>query len=322
MSRSSLARLRTWGLGVCIPVIVLACGASAATTPTGTPLLPSQEITKPSAGAATLPGSNPAPAAGTVPTLPAPAVATRPPAQPVFTLAVLVDTRAEPVSREQAQAVINEAGRHLRELVPVDLVMTDFVEDGSGGATTEMVQRYLVGHAGALPNGVVIFSAGDNGRAKLNGGYAYAVPGPAGYRNTFASAVIGSSQIYVAVVHFSQKYMPCGYGGKDTVQSHTASAGECGNHPGTACVEQNGYSMCSSAVGTLYMSTPTYFVSSTILHELLHLFAPNGDMDNYSTPECTARMGYPAGFYDLQEAQYHSDLCPNVYDDFVKAYQP
>ena len=80
--------------------------------------------------------------------------------------------------------------------------------------------------------------------------------------------------------------------------------------------------MCANAVGNLYMSTPTYFVSSTIIHELLHPFAPGGDQDHYSTPECNSRMGYPAGFFDLQESEYYNGLCPFVYENFVNSYQP
>jgi hypothetical protein len=242
--------------------------------------------------------------------------------EPIFTVAVLVDTRSQQVTREQAQAVINEAGMQLRALVPVIMVMTDFVEDGGGGSTTEMLQRYMIAHTTALPNGVVIFSFGDGGRAKLNGGYGYTAPAPAGYRNPFVSPLVGNNHIYVAVVDYGFKYMACGYGGSDSVKSATALSGECSDQPGTACVQQNGYSMCASAIGHLYMSTPTYFVSSTIVHALLQPFAPGGAQDDYSTPQCTARMGYPAGFHDLQESQYHIDLCPFVYDDFLKSYQP
>ena len=245
-----------------------------------------------------------------------------PPGEPVFTVAVLVDTRSEQVTREQAQAVINEAGMHLRALVPVIMVMTDFVEDGGGGSTTETLQHYMVSRASALPNGVVIFSFGDGERAKLHGGYGYTAPTPTGYRNAFVSPLVGNGHIYVAVVDYGFKYMACGYGGSDLLKSASALGGECGNHPGTACVQQNGYSMCASAIGHLYMSTPTYFVSSIIVHNLLQPFAPGGEQDNYDTPECTARMGYPAGFHDLQESQYHNDLCPFVYDDFLKSYQP
>ncbi len=245
-----------------------------------------------------------------------------PPGEPVFTVGVVVDTRTETVTREQAQAVMNEAGMHLRTLVPVIMVMTDFVQDGGGGSSTEMLQRYMIAPGKALPNAVVIFSFGDGGQAKQTGGYAYSVPAPGGYRNPFVSPLVGDSQIYVAVIDYGYKYMACGYGGSDSVRSATAIGGECGNRPGTACVQQNGYSMCSNAVGHLYMSSPTYFAASRIVHELLQPFAVNGAQDDYSTPECTSRMGYPAGFHDLQESQYHNDLCPFVYDEFLKSYRP
>ena len=107
--------------------------------------------------------------------------------------------------------------------------------------------------------------------------------------------------MYVAVVHFGHKYAACGYGSSETVQSGTALDGECRNQPGMACAQHNGYSMCSDSVPHLYASTPTYFVSSTIVHELLHPFSPGGDLDHYNTPECNTRMGYPPQFFDLQE---------------------
>lgn len=244
------------------------------------------------------------------------------PREPVFSVGVVVDTRTEAVTRDQALALVNEAAAHLKALVPVTMVMADFVEDAGGGATTEMLQRYMLGHTGALPNGVVILSSGDQERAKVNGSYGYAAAAPEGYRNSFVSPLAGNKQIYVAVIDYSYRYMPCGYGGSGEIKSLTAYGGECENHTGVACVQQNGYSTCSNAVGRLYMSTPTYFAASMIVHELLQPFAPGGSQDDYSTPECTARMGYPAGFRDLQEAQYHNDLCPFVYEDFLKSYQP
>lgn len=244
------------------------------------------------------------------------------PSEPIFTVGVVVDTRSQAVTRDQAQALINEAGGHLKALIPVLMVMTDYVEDGSGGATTDILQRYIVAHESSLPDGIVILSFGDQDQAKISGGYNYTAPAPEGYRNRFVSPLTGSARIYVAVIDYGYRYMACGYGGENTVRSSSSLDGECGNHPGTACVQQNGYSMCASAVGHLYMSGPTYYAASKIIHELLQPFAPGGAQDDYSTPQCTAFMGYPAGFHDLQEAQYHNDLCPLVYDNFLKGYKP
>jgi hypothetical protein len=235
-----------------------------------------------------------------------------------LSVAVIVDTGSEAVTREQAQGVAQEANKLLRQLTPFGLEITDFVED-KGGSTNDMASRFIASQA-ALPDGIVIFSFGDGNQAKLYGGYSYALDAPHDFRNSFVSPVAGGGQIYVAVVHFSHKYAACGYGGSETVQGTHSLDGECRNQPGTACVQQNGYSMCANAIGNLYMSTPTYFPASTIIHELLHPFAPGGDKDHYGTPECNARMGYPAGFFDLQESQYHNDLCPDIYQHFVDGY--
>ncbi len=239
-----------------------------------------------------------------------------------FKVAVIVDTLSEPVTLEQSQGVFNEANGLIQPFVKVNLEMVDFVQDGSGGATKDMAARYLASHPAERVNGLLIFSFGDGGQAKLQDGYGYALPGPAGFRNSFVSPVAGTEQIYVAVVRFGRKYMPCGYRGTDVQQSAAAIGDECRAKPGTACVQKNGYSMCSDATGNLYASTPTHFVASTIIHEFLHLFSPGGDKDNYATPACNARMGYPTGFFDMQESQYYNGICPFVYDEFQASYQP
>jgi hypothetical protein len=237
-----------------------------------------------------------------------------------FKVAVIVDPLSEPVAHEQAQSLFDEASKLIQPFVPIGLEMVDFVEDGSGGATKDMAGRYLASHSKTQVNGILIFSFGDSGQAKLHDGYGYAIP--AGTRNAFVSPVGGANQIYIAVVRFELRYMACGYGGKDTVQSTTAIDGECRNKPGTACVQNNGYSMCANAVGNLYTSPPNHFVASTIIHTFLHSFSPGGDKDDYATPECNARMGYPSGFFDLQESQYYNGICPFVYENFEASYHP
>jgi hypothetical protein len=239
-----------------------------------------------------------------------------------FKVAVVVDTLSEPVRREQAQSIFEEASRLIQPFVPISFEMIDFVEDSAGGTTADMANRYVASHSAALPNGILIFSFGDGGQAKLHDGYGFTFPAPAGYRNTYVSPVAGEGHIYVAVVRFGLKYMACGYGGTDAVQSATSIGGECRDRSGTACVQNNGYSMCSDAVRSLYATTPTHFVTSTMIHEFLHLFSPGGDKDNYATPECNARMGYPDGFFDLQESQYYNGTCPFVYEVFAASYHP
>jgi hypothetical protein len=291
---------------------IVACIGSASPTPITLPTFLPQ--TQPEAAA---------PAGETaVPASQAAAASTQPSSSSAFAVAVIVDGLSDPASRAQAQAVIDEASRLLLELTPFGIEMVDFVEDAGGGSTNDMVSRYVASHATALPSGIVVFSFGDNGQAKASGAYSYGVAAPVGFQNSFVSPVLGANHIYVAVVDFSQKYAPCGYGGSETAHSSTSLDGECHNQAGKACVQQNGRSICADAARTLYNSTPTYYLSSTIVHQLLHPFAPGGDQDHFSTPECNARMGYPPEFFDLQESQYYNDLCPFVYEYFAGPRQP
>lgn len=300
-----------------LPVLILAL-AACTTAGTPTPSVPATPTSLfPEAPSSTplptmpVPGGSPLPAT----TLPAPA-------GPEFTVAVIVDSTTEQVTREQAGAAVDQASGFLREFAPYGLRMVDFVSDGLGGSTADMAGRFINLRSALPPDGIVIFSTGDQGQAKVSGGYGYSIPSAAGFKSRFVSSAAGEGQIYIAVVDYGYKYMACGYGGSDAVMSSLSLAGECRGQTGIPCVQGNGYSMCSNAVGTLYSSTPTYAVSSMIVHGLLHNFGPNGDQDHYATPQCNARMGYPAAFFDLQESEYYNGLCPFVYEEFTKSYRP
>lgn len=260
----------------------------------------------------------------TVSTVDSASVTTSTPAQvqQAFQVAVLVDSTTETVSPDQVRSVMADAGKNFLDLTGFSWVLTESVTDDSGGSTTEMINRYIQSHASSLPDGILIFSYGDNGQAKLTGGYSYNVPGPAGYHNRFISPVVGGDQIYVAVVDFSQRYAACGYGGGIALKSQVSIDGECSRQSGTACMQHNGYSMCSNVVGDLYSSTPTYYAAHLAIHGFMNFFSPDGDQDHYATSHCNAKMGWPQGFYDNIEAEYHNDVCPFVYENFVKSYQP
>ncbi len=302
-----------------LPVSILILSLAACTT-TGTTSLPAS--TTPASLFPEAPSSEP-PLTIAVPgsTL-LPETTLSAPAGPEFTVVVIVDSTTEQVTQEQAGAAVDQASGFLREFAPFGLRMVDFVSDGLGGSTADMAGRALNLRSAFPPDGIVIFSAGDQGQARASGGYGFSIQAPAGFKSHFVSPAVGDQKTYIAVVDYNYKYMACGYGGSDAAQSSVSLPGECRGKTGIACVENNGYSMCSNAVGNLYTSTPTYTVSSMIVHGLLHNFGPNGDQDHYAMPECNARMGYPAGFFDLQESEYYNGLCPFVYEEFTKSYRP
>ncbi len=259
----------------------------------------------------------------TVPT-PTPA----PEAPNTFSLSVLVDLNSEPVTREQAQMIVDEASGILSGLTGFKMKMIDFQEISSGGTTHAMVQEYVKSTSAVLPNGVILFSFGDDGMAKMYGGYSFTVPGPTGYVNRFISPYGQESDLYVGVIHFGHRFARCGYDDSETKVSDVSIDGECRNQPGTTCVEKFGYSMCSNAVDDLYASTPTYMASSSFVHEIMHPFGPHGNEDHYFTPECTAAMRsgistrpYHADTFDLDESSFYVSMCPFVFDNFVKSYR-
>jgi hypothetical protein len=250
----------------------------------------------------------------------------------VFRWAVIVDLDSEPVSREEAQELVEQASAISMELTGFAYEMVDFIERPSPNLVIDLANNYVAEHGDNLPHGIIIFSYGDYDTARTYGGYADMVQAPAGYRNEFAAPKGGDNRIYVSVQHWSHRYAACGYGDStvETPVQDTSLNGECRNQDGVACVENNGYSMCSTAVDNLYASSRTYFASTVIIHEIMHLFGENGNYDHSSTQQCDDMMASGIserpysleGPFDLAEAQYYNGICPYTYDNFVNGYQP
>jgi len=334
----------------------LSCGGLSITVRTGTPTTafaptdtPPIRTSAPTSTAIDIPTSTVAPTEPVAPSrtpeptstpidvpteMPLSNTPTLPAAQPapgVFTWAVIVDLDSEPVTREQAQELVNQASAILTELTGASYSMIDFVESTSPGNVGDLAHDYIQSHTSSLPNGIIIFSYGDDDLARTYGGYAYSVNGPPGFRNTFKSPVVGDNRVYISVQHWSHRYAGCGYGSTtaEAPTRNTSFNGECSNRNGVPCVEKNGYSMCSTAVDDLYASSRTYLAASIIIHETMHLFGHEGAMDHFGTEACSARMvaeasdrPYNADTFDSAQFDYYNGMCPYVYDNFVRAYQP
>jgi hypothetical protein len=241
----------------------------------------------------------------------------------VFTIGILIDTSDEPVPRASLDVALAEADTILLGLTGFRFQVQEVSEVAGGGSMSQIAQSYLARDA-TPPNGLVIFSFGDEDRARTYGGYSFWTVGPSGFRNSFISPVAGDRHIYVAVLHWSHRYARCGYGDGETPVSSASIDGECFNQPGTACTEHGGYSMCSSAIGDLYASTPTYFVAANIVHEFMHPFGLLGVQDHYGTPECIAAMGWGSSGWTAsrEEAQHYVGMCPNIFETFASAWRP
>ena len=239
-----------------------------------------------------------------------------------FKIAVIVDTTSDPVSQEQAEAVIAIANEKSINLTGFGLQLVEFVEEDSGVSMENLVTKYMDRHSNNLPNGILVFSVGDEDRAKINRAYAQQIPAPDGFRNAFASPYLGNGYMYVAVLQFNHRYAACGYDGKDTIQSLVSIGDECRGEDGTACTEWEGMQVCPSALPFLEGHTPIDLACGPVIHEIMHAFGNHGPEDHYTSETCQKAMGWEPGHYDLAEAEYYNDFCPFVYNVFADSYQP
>jgi hypothetical protein len=245
----------------------------------------------------------------------------------MYTMAVIVDLSSEPVTREQAQSAITDASQIFQGLTGYGIEMVDYVEMTPEGSErrSDLPQRYIDTHQGQLPDGIVMFSFGNDDSAWLYGGYAGSTYITSGYASHFP--IDGDPTLMtISTVHFGHRYAICGYDEetRQTVISDVSIGGECRNRPGTPCVEMYGYSMCSTAVDDLYASTPTYFTATSIVHEIAHPYGLHGVMDHYGTEICMEEMGWDGSnwTFSLADSQEWVAMCPYVYDRIVASYQP
>ncbi|MEJ2552004.1 MAG: hypothetical protein P8Z42_14330 [Anaerolineales bacterium] len=245
-------------------------------------------------------------------------------ARGIFTVAILVDQTSESVVREAAEAVLRESSQILQERTGFVFELIDYQEMVPSGTIQEMAFTYLDTIAVEIPNGLVIFSFGDHGMARLYGGYSGWIAGPGDFRNDFVSPIAGDQHVYLAVIHWSHRFGICGYGGEEQVVSDVSIDGECRNHAGTPCVQKYGYSMCSTLVDDLYASTPTFFTAAGIVHEFLHPFGTGTNDDHYATPSCKEIMGWTDDNWSFsnEESQSYLNHCPYLYTSFEEGYQP
>ncbi|MCP4139747.1 MAG: hypothetical protein GY755_05560 [Chloroflexi bacterium] len=251
----------------------------------------------------------------------------------VFAFDALVDLSSEPVSIEQTEATLQDASNILFNL-------TGFVIQLNNYATVEFTQEqspeyymrdsipncYIAQKADEeIPDSLLIFSYGADGFARRMGGFTYEIEGSPTFKNHFVDAFGKENQVYVMFNHYSHKFGRCGYDETgETIISDISVGGECGNQQGTACVMNNGYSMCENLVDELYASTPNYFSASTVIHEIMHSFGLHGNMDHYGAPDCTSEMQKLDNAWqpNLDEAEIFNVMCPYVYDNFVAGYRP
>lgn len=211
------------------------------------------------------------------------------------------------------------------------LQATRHVPSVSGSMQGE-IDAYYSAHATDPPNFVMVASADDSSLSF--GGYAILSSdlSGSGFCNEFVSPVHGSSRIYGAVIDWTHRFSACGYdldhyentGEYIQVSTTSLADGTCRNQAEVACVYNSvvDYQVCSTSDPSLpYLQHPRAMIFSTFIHEVLHSFGTNGNMDHFGTTTCDTSMGgedYGAG--DSFSFQEWAGMCPNTWQNFAQSY--
>ncbi len=179
-----------------------------------------------------------------------------------------------------------------------------------------------------------------NKKAALSGAYTYGYPMSRPYCNRYRSAAFVSGNtrhLFASLVHWDHFYNACGYDHTDPlrlVRTRTTSAGgECRNERGTPCTYSYtlDHFVCSPMDSyDLYGRSKRAFIATAMVHEIMHHFGREGDLDHFATLNCDARMGstaYRSDYTAYQQWQKYYGQCPdlytnihNLFDDVCNGY--
>jgi hypothetical protein len=252
----------------------------------------------------------------------------------VFDVLVLVDAKGPQVARPDIERVFEIAalnmGAKTGEWMRLVDVLYGLTRGASGGETaqlTALVDGYLSKNVTNPPDGILLFT--DTETCRNAGGFSISAKPAFAYKAEYPSprADIGSDKIYVAVVEYHHAYAQCGYDipGSPIRVSAVSLGGECRNRAGVVCAPNGDRWTCPDMMHDLN-SDPDFMTASIIIHEFLHPFGIDPEMNNdhFASTACVKRGGVTeaqanAVLTDLYESQYYHSLCPDVFPRFKRS---
>lgn len=239
-----------------------------------------------------------------------------------FDVAVLVDADGRQPAREEIERAFAKADAKLRQKTGEGINLTEVAfAVPRGPSVTTMATTFLAARAARPPEGLLLLL--NDATSTSFGGYSVTVQPPFPFVNQFPSPVqsVGAGRVYVAVMHFDHFYARCGYDGQQRRVSDVSFGGECRGRNGLPCVLKPGgeYWTCPDVLEDAY-SDWDYYKGCTIVHELIHPFGTEGNLDHYGTPQCIARGGVTqAQAGDTRMAQDNCVMCPDLYPRFKRS---
>ena len=244
---------------------------------------------------------------------------------------VIVDESAYRISDAEIADTIDQASIQLFNLTGTTMALHGIQRLATSPADSQaVIGTYTALHAANPPHVVMVIT--DDPVAVSFGGYAIASLPLPGYCNDFTS-VSGNNRVLGAVIDWTHRFGTCGYDldeyeaslAWNQVSTTSLADGSCQNTAGVPCVHNPavGYQVCGTWDPSLpYLQHPQAFVQATYIHEIMHHFGFNGNLDHFGTTVCDGLMGGPYGVGNIGTFQEFAGMCPAVYDQFVSAYAP
>lgn len=219
----------------------------------------------------------------------------------------------------------------------MDFKIVSFTEEGITSFHQYLDKKYFKDPESKanLPEYIVAFDK--DGNSEINGGYSVAyqffwlIDSDKEYCSEFpAITPINKISVPGAIIDYGHKFGICGYDALyKNIISNVSGNGECKGQNGIACVMKNGYQMCSDVVDNFYTQDSLYLTADTLVHELLHSYSENGNLDHFGTYVCKEAMGEKmkeledkgvSTPFDTLDQEY-AVMCPNVWEKFKNSQQ-
>ncbi len=245
--------------------------------------------------------------------------------------AVIVDDSSYTVADAEITVAIELASKWLFTLSGARMELHGIDHAPSiPGSKSAFIDSWYSSHSTDAPHFVVILSRDETSASY--GGYAVTSSVLPGFCNDFDSPVWGNGRIYGAVIAWTHRFAACGYdlehyeetGNWVVVGASSLADGSCLNQAGVACVSVPtvSYQVCGNVDADLpYLEHDRVFAVSVFVHEIMHAFGINGNLDHFGTTVCDTAMGgvaYKDG--GLATFQHYCGMCPTVYQNFSESF--
>lgn len=247
-----------------------------------------------------------------------------------FKMLVFFDDSSYAAADDEIADFFAEASEHLfaRTCARLTVLQTWHVAKTVFGSSMEPVYAIMKENVALVKqaNGFVYFTEQES-CSDTYGGCTYPIyPGKSGigatgYCNEFASVNGESGLMYGSVVDWDHLYGRCGYDDHENRVSETSFGGECVNTTGLQCVMHNGYFMCPNILNRYYAQNSKMMQMSTVVHEIMHFFGTEGNMDHN---EALCQSKYAGTLENVactttDSGECFFNICRYTYENFRQA---